>query len=121
MRKTRPPISMEDGILETFPWGEIRWIWSSKIDENAEQTLGHVVIHPGEKNTFHAHPNCEELLYVLKGECDHWVDDEKYHLKQGQVISIPRDSEHYAVVTSSEPLEALIFYSSPDRETSVKE
>jgi mannose-6-phosphate isomerase-like protein (cupin superfamily) len=121
VKKSRPPIKLEDGILETFPWGEIRWIWNSKIDQNAEQTLGHVTILPGKKNTFHAHPNCEELLYVLEGECDHWIDDEKYHLKPGMTINIPRDSEHYAITTSKEPLRALIFYSTPDRETNVKE
>ena len=121
MKKTRPPISKEDGILEEFPWGEIRWIWNSQIDGSAEQTLGHVIIHPGKKNALHAHPNCEELLYVLTGECDHWVGDEKYHLKPGMMINIPRDFGHYAQVTSSEPLRALIFYSSPDRKTNIKE
>ena len=121
MKKPRPPISKEEGILEKFPWGEIRWIWNSQINESAEQTLGHVVIHPGEKNTFHAHPNCEELLYVLTGECDHWVGDEEYHLKPGMTICIPRGFDHYAEVTSSEPFRALIFYSSPDRETNFRE
>ena len=121
MKKPIPPISMEDAIVEEFPWGEIRWLWSSQINKNAEQTMGHVVINPGEKNTFHEHPNCEELLYVLAGECDHWVGDENYHLKPGMTIVIPRDSEHYAITTSSEPMRALIFYSSPDRETNVKE
>jgi len=121
VEKMRPPVSEKEGILEEFPWGEIRWIWNSQVNENAEQTLGHVVIHPGKKNTFHAHPNCEELLYVLTGECDHWVGDEKYHLEPGMMISIPRGSEHYAEVTSSEPLRALIFYSSPDRETNIRD
>lgn len=121
MKKTRPPIGVEEGILQEFPWGEIRWIWNSQVDRNAEQTLGHVIIYPGTKNTTHGHPNCEELLYVLSGECDHWIGDEKYHLKPGMTISIPRDSEHYAEVTSTEPLCALIFYSSPDRETNSRE
>ena len=119
MKKARPPISIENAILEKFPWGEIRWVWNSKIDENAEQTLGHVTIYSGQKNTFHAHPNCEELLHVLSGECDHWVGDEKYHLKPGMTISIPRNTGHYALVKGSEPLKALIFYSSPNRETVV--
>jgi mannose-6-phosphate isomerase-like protein (cupin superfamily) len=121
VKKTRPPISLDEAVLEEFPWGEIRWIWNSQIDKNAEQTLGHVIIKPGEKNTFHGHPNCEELLYMLTGECDHWVGDEKYHLKPGMTICIPRGLDHYAEVTSSEPMRALIFYSSPDRETNVKE
>lgn len=121
MKGTRPPISIDEGIQQEFPWGEIRWIWNSEMDKSAEQTLGHVVIHPNTKNTLHAHPNCEELLYVLTGECDHWIGDEKHHLKPGMTIVIPRGSEHYAEVTSQEPLRSLIFYSSPDRETDVKE
>jgi len=57
----------------------------------------------------------------LTGECHHWIGDEEYHLKPGMTINIPRNSQHYAEVTSSEPLRALIFYYSPDRETNVKE
>ena len=121
MEKAKLSIGKDGGIKEEFPWGEIRWIWNSKIDENAEQTMGHVIVNAGTKNTTHAHPNCEELLYVLSGECDHWIGDENYPLKPGMTIVIPRGAEHYAEVTSSEPLRALIFYSSPDRETNVKE
>ena len=121
MEKAKLSIGKDEGIKEEFPWGEIRWIWNSKIDENAEQTMGHVIVNAGVKNTTHAHPNCEELLYVLSGECDHWIDDENYPLKPGMTIVIRRGAEHYAEVTSSEPLHALIFYSTPDRETNVKE
>jgi mannose-6-phosphate isomerase-like protein (cupin superfamily) len=121
VKKVKLSIGKDDGVRQEFPWGDIRWIWNSQIGEDAEQTLGHVVIHPGVKNTTHAHPNCEELLYVLTGECDHWIGDEKYRLEPGMTIVIPRGAEHYAEVTSSEPLRALIFYSSPDRETNVKE
>ena len=121
MKKAKPPVSLNEGILEKFPWGEIRWIWNSKIDGDAEQTLGHVIIYPGKKNTFHAHPNCEELLYVLEGECDHWVDDEVYHLKKGMLIFIPEGADHYAINTGDEVFEAVISYSSPDRMMNVAE
>lgn len=121
MIKTIPPINLADIIPEKFPWGEIRWIWNGKINPDAEQTLGHVIIYSGEKNTLHAHPNCEELMYILEGECDHWVGNEVYHLKPGMTIVLPRETEHYAVVTSEKPLKALIFYSTPSRETNVVE
>ncbi len=121
MKATGLTIGKDEGTKQEFPWGEIRWIWNSQMDKDAEQTLGHVEIHPGVKNTLHGHPNCEELLYVLTGECDHWIGDENHRLKPGMTVVIPRGSEHYAEVTSAEPLRALIFYSSPDRETDVKE
>lgn len=121
MEEFRPPINIDDAVLEKFPWGEIRWIWNAMIDASAEQTLGQVIIYPGKKNTTHVHSNCEELMYVLEGECDHWLGDEVFHLKPGMTIIIPRDELHYALVTSVEPLKALIFYSTPIRETKVKE
>lgn len=121
MEKTKSVIDINDAVLEKFPWGEIRWIWSQKIDQSAEQTLGQVIIYSGKKNTFHAHPNCEELMYILDGECDHWLGEEKYHLVSGMTIIIPKDVEHYAIVTSETPLKAMIFYSTPTRQTDVKE
>lgn len=121
MEKAKAIIELGDAILEKFPWGELRWIWNQKIDPSAEQTLGHVTIYSGKKNTFHAHPNCEELMYILEGECDHLLGEEMYHLVPGMTIVIPRGVEHYAVVTSEEPLKAMIFYSSPTRQTDVKE
>ncbi len=121
MQKSIPPINVEDIPPEKFSWGEIRWIWSGKVNLNAEQTLGQVIIYSGKKNTFHSHPNCEEVMYILEGECDHWVGEDVYHLKPGMTIVLPREIEHYAVVTSKEPLKALIFYSTPSRETNVIE
>ena len=121
MIKSIPPINLDDVIPEKFPWGEIHWIWNGKINANAEQTLGHVTIYAGKKNTFHSHPNCEELMYILEGECDHWIGKDIYHLKPGMTIVIPREAEHYALVTSEEPIKALIFYSTPARETNVIE
>jgi len=121
MEEFSPPVNIDDAVLEKFAWGEIRWIWNAMIDTSAEQTLGQVIIYPGKKNTAHIHPNCEELMYILEGECDHWLGDEVFHLKPGMTIIIPRDELHYALVTSVEPLKALIFYSTPVRETKAKE
>ncbi|HGJ66514.1 TPA: cupin domain-containing protein [bacterium] len=121
MEKVKAIIDINDATLEKYPWGEIRWIWNQKIDPNAEQTLGQVTIYSGKKNTFHAHPNCEELMYILEGECDHLLGEEMYHLIPGMTIIIPRNVEHYAIVTSENDLKAMIFYSNPTRQTDVKE
>lgn len=109
-------IDQKEVTVEKFPWGEIRWLWNSKISSNAQQTFGIVCINPGEKNMAHMHSNCEELLYVISGECEHGVRDEVYHLKEGMLINIPQGEEHYAVNTGSEPFEAVICYSSPERQ-----
>ena len=101
----------------TMSWGAVRWLVGGQQMPGAEQTLGVVTILPGERNPLHRHPNCEELLYVLSGECEHKLGDDQYSLSPGMVIRIPRGVTHWARCTSEEPLVAIISFSSPDRLT----
>lgn len=102
-------------------WGQLVWLVGGAAMPGAEQTFGVVTIAPGHRNPLHAHPNCEELLYVLSGECDHRLGEEMFHLKPGSVIRIPRGVPHWARCTTSEPLVAVISFSSPDRRTETLE
>ncbi len=102
-------------------WGRLVWLVSGAIMPGAEQTFGVVTIAPGKRNPLHAHPNCEEVLYVLAGECDHRLGEELFHLTTGSVICIPRGVPHWARCTSAEPLVAVISFSSPDRRTETLE
>src|SRR5437868_6349396 len=98
-------------------WGQLVWLINGATMPGAEQTLGVVTIMPGRRNPLHAHPNCEELLYVLSGECEHRLGDANYQLAPGDVIRIPRGVKHWARCTSAAPLVAVISFSSPDRQT----
>lgn len=102
------PIKME--------WGEIVWLIGREQMRGCEQTFGVVTIEPGKRNPLHSHPNCEELLYVVSGECEHRIGSETHTLKAGEVICIPRGVRHWARATSKEPLVAVISFSSPDRQ-----
>ena len=106
-----------DGV--TTSWGHLSWLLgagSAPID-GVEQTFGVVTINPGQRNPLHMHPNCEELLYVISGTCDHLLGDETYQLKPGSVIRVPRGIPHWALCTSDEPLKVVVSFSSPDRQT----
>ncbi len=105
---------------EEFSWGWIRWLMSSKFDPKAEMTFGIVQLKAGQINPFHVHPNCEEQLYVLSGSCEHWIGKETIMLKKGDVIRIPAGVPHKAR-TFKEPMEAIIVYSSGDRQFEVVE
>lgn len=106
--------SMEDNIAIS-DWGKISWMVGEVEMPGAEQTMGVVTIAPGKRNPLHSHPNCEELLYVVSGECSHKLGDAMYTLKPGNVIRIPRGVKHWAKCTSDEPLVAVISFSAPDR------
>jgi quercetin dioxygenase-like cupin family protein len=106
-----------DGV--TTNWGHLSWLLGagSEPAPGVEQTFGVVTIHPGKRNPLHAHPNCEELLFVISGTCDHLLGEELFQLRPGSVIRIPRNIPHWAKCTSEEPLRVVVSFSSPDRLT----
>lgn len=101
---------------EPYGFGSIQWLMSRALDPGAEQTFGIVEIQPHQKNALHMHPNCEELLYVLSGSCEHIVGGRKVVLHPGDLLRVPRGVKHQAIVLGDQPLRAVISYSSPDRQ-----
>ncbi|WP_100010007.1 cupin domain-containing protein [Lentibacillus sediminis] len=109
-------VKKEKHLLD-MNWGRIQWLCGQDIDPESEMTFGMVYIHAGESNSRHIHPNCEELIFVLSGECDHTLGNETHHLEPGMMLRIPRNIPHHAIVTSWEPCRMIIAYSAPDRQT----
>src|SRR5688500_6346854 len=98
------------------PHYRIKWLFDGQRSPGAAQTLGHVVIQPGQKNPLHAHPNCEEVLYLISGQLDHSLGDAIYRLDPGVAIRVPAGIKHDARCVSAEPAVMIVCYSVPDRE-----
>lgn len=106
----------QHGERVTTGWGELNWKITGNAMPSAEMTFGTCLIKPGERNPLHAHPNCEELLYVVSGACEHRLGEETVHLNAGDVIRIPRNVPHWARALGDEPVFALIVFSSGERQ-----
>lgn len=102
---------------QTFEWGAIKWLCNRELAPAAQQTIGLVHILPGQKNPLHYHPNCEEILYMLWGECDHSYDGSWVHLTPGMTICLPAGVRHQLVNNGWEPVTCLISFSSAERQT----
>ncbi|MBB2791812.1 UNVERIFIED_ORG: quercetin dioxygenase-like cupin family protein [Rhizobium pisi] len=96
-------------------WGELNWKITGDGTPGAEMTFGTCRINPGERNQLHSHPDCEEILYVVSGHCEHKLGDALYRLEAGDAIRIPRNVRHWARALGAEPLFALIMFSSGTR------
>ena len=114
-------VDQKDVEAKDFEWGSIKWLCNSSLASAAEQTFGLLYINPGQKNRVHVHSNCEEILYVMSGECDHGLGDEVYHLEPGMMIRVPSGVKHDAVNDGWEPMKAVVCYSSAEREMEVVE
>src|SRR5207253_10811170 len=49
---------------------------------------------PGEAHRFHHHPNMEEILYILSGTAEQWIEKEKRIMKAGDAIYLPTGIVH---------------------------
>jgi quercetin dioxygenase-like cupin family protein len=58
----------------------------------------------------HIHPNQDEYFYVLEGEYQFQVDQEKYRLSPGDTIFLPRNIQH-AFIQLTEKAKVLVSYS----------
>lgn len=98
-------------------WGGVSWLINGEKTDGAEQTFGVVTIEPGHSNPLHLHPNCEEILYVVSGTCEHRLGEATIQLSPGMAICVPRGTPHCARTTSPERLVVVVSFSSPDRQT----
>jgi mannose-6-phosphate isomerase-like protein (cupin superfamily) len=104
-----------------FSWGWIRWVMSAEVDPKAEMTFGIVHVNAGQTNPVHIHGNCEEILYMVSGSCEHKLGEKSVVLKAGDVIRIPRGVHHSARTFEKEPMRAIIVYNAGQRDFQVIE
>lgn len=95
---------------DQYGWGIIKWLVTPDKD-NADHTLGEVIVRPGLGHDRHNHPNAEEVLYFLSGTGLQTVDDgEPYEVHAGDVIYIPKGVFHSTKNIGWETLRVLALY-----------
>jgi quercetin dioxygenase-like cupin family protein len=81
-------------IVEELPWGPHEWLSRPGLTEAEELLLVRVRMPPGEGHAFHRHPAMEEIIYVVSGTAEQWVDRECRRLQAGDIAHIPADLVH---------------------------
>jgi quercetin dioxygenase-like cupin family protein len=62
---------------------------------------------PGEAHKFHYHPKMEEILYILSGTAEQWIEKEKRIMKAGDAIYLPIGLIHGTYNVGTETLDFL--------------
>jgi len=68
---------------EELEWGALGWLSSPAASAAKNLVVIEVTFNPGGGHNFHKHPNQEEVLYVIEGEVEQWIDLEKRTLGPG--------------------------------------
>ena len=89
-----------------------RRLVGSEFGAGFEMVLGR--IEPGGEASRHYHVDEAQIVYVLKGEANVALAEEKpRRVTAGTVIRIPRGLVHEIVAIGGEPLEVLVLYAPP--------
>ena len=79
---------------EVLDWGQLRWVSNPPSTGAAQLTVIDVTLAPGKGHNFHKHPDQEEVLYVVAGSVEQWVDREKRMLGPRDAAFVPADMVH---------------------------
>lgn len=79
---------------EVLDWGQLRWMSSPPATGAKDLTVIEVNITPGKGHDFHKHPEQEEVIYVISGEVEQWLGQEKRILGPGDSVFIGADVVH---------------------------
>jgi len=104
-------------ITEEQSWGRLVWMVSGALGSSETMTVGRCFINPGKANPRHFHTNCDEVLYVLRGNIEHTVDDDAFRMSAGDIVSIPSGSYHNARNVGDDVAEFVICFNTADRRT----
>ena len=76
---------------EELDWGSLRWMSHPPSTEAKQLTVIEVTLSPGKGHDFHKHPDQEEVIYVIDGSVEQWLDQEKRILGPGDSVFIDAD------------------------------
>lgn len=97
--------------IEFGPWGKHWWLSQPELTGATQLTLVRVRMRPGAGHQFHYHPAMEEIIYIVEGTAEQWVDREKRTLKAGEIAFIPKGVVHAIHNRSTRPMTFLAILS----------
>lgn len=87
-------ITTAEALQEEYKGRTNYWLTRPEIADARDLQLCRAVLPAGEGHGFHTHPELEEIIYVLEGEVEQWVEHERRVLRPGEVAHIPRGLVH---------------------------
>ena len=95
---------VERDVMEGF---ELGWHSRPETTGAGQLVVIEVKLEPGGGHDFHRHPNQEEVIYVLDGEIEQWVDRRRRTLRAGDSAFIPAAMVHASFNVSGAPARLL--------------
>jgi oxalate decarboxylase/phosphoglucose isomerase-like protein (cupin superfamily) len=108
-------VSPDDVETQVFPWGKLQWLSEPRVTGSQVLTTGLVILEPGKGHERHNHPGCEEIIYVMEGEGEQFLEladgtEDRRTVGPGDLIHVPASMYHGTTNTGDEPMRLLVSY-----------
>lgn len=90
------------------------WHYHPDIVKKADSYMVKVIVPKGMGHDFHRHPEMHEILYILKGRAEQWIENEVQFLEVGDSVYIDADVVHATFNAGEDELEFLAILSPPE-------
>ena len=104
-------IRNQDCEVSEAHWGHHDWCCKPEMTGTKNLILVRVTMPPGRGHQFHRHPAREEIIHILDGLGEQWVDRARRILKPGETAFIPRNIVHGIYNSSKKPVTFLAILS----------
>lgn len=106
-------VEPEEVETQIFDWGTMKWLSEPNVTNAERFSFEVVIIQPGKGVMKHNHPIIEEVIYVVSGEGEQMVADERRQIKTGTLVHIPPNIYHETINTGWEPMKLVVIYAPP--------
>src|SRR5476651_2720866 len=87
-------VSANETEVECLDGKRHDWYFKDGLGDSESLALVRARIGQGSGHPFHSHPEMDEIIYVLAGSLEQWLEKEKRTLRSGDSLFIPRGVVH---------------------------
>jgi len=76
------------------PWTVEEWLSRSDVVPNQELLMVRANMEAGRCHPFHTHPTREEIIYILSGRAEQWINGDYRILGPGEMVLVQKGEVH---------------------------
>lgn len=104
-------VSLSEAEVEKLPGKTHHWLCKPGMVKDTNLMFVRAQLPPGEAHKFHFHPKMEEILFILSGTAEQWVEREKKIMLEGDSLYLPAGIVHGTYNTGADMLDFLAILS----------
>lgn len=107
-------VSLSDVPAQQLPGRQLQWLVTPETIGAEKISMAVMNCPPGSTvRPLHSHRGIEEILFILEGEGEAWVDGDVAPFKKGDAVLLPANSRHMVRNTGTTSLRTCSIFSPP--------